>query len=141
MKSANNFTLKFYGLLFGIAFVLNWIWEVSQMYAFSMGELSFLQKLLFCSLASVIDGIATIAIFWILQKLVADVNWKFYLSAAGLGAIFAIVFEQVAFTFNLWSYGEVMPVLPTLGTGLLPLTQLPLLVPAAIRLTFKLKGA
>ena len=78
-------------------------------------------------------------IFWILRKIFSEIDWKFYLAAAGLGALTAIFFEQIAFTFNLWSYGEEMPLLPVLGTGLLPLVQLTVLVPLAIWLTVKLK--
>lgn len=139
MKQTKNFTLNFYGILFSIAFGLNWIWEVSQTFVFDVSGVSISKMLLFCTFASVIDGIVTAAIFWVLQKLIADINWKFYLSAAGLGALCAVFFEQTAFIFNLWSYDEEMPVLPFLGTGLLPFLQLTILVPAAIRLTLILK--
>jgi hypothetical protein len=125
--------------LFAFAFGLNWIWEISQTFAFEMSGVSGGKMLLFCTFAAVIDGIVTIAIFWILHKIIAVVNLKFYLSAAVLGALSAVFFEQVAFTFDLWSYDDKMPVLPVLGTGLLPFLQLTILVPAAIWLTLKLK--
>ncbi|CAN5159652.1 hypothetical protein BH20ACI1_BH20ACI1_28540 [soil metagenome] len=136
-KSKNSFS--FYVVLFAAAFGLNWIWEVSQTFAFNMNDVSGGKMLLFCTFASVIDGLVTIAVFWILHKIFADVNWKFYLSAAVLGALTAVFFEQTAFTFGLWSYEERMPVLPVLGTGLLPFMQLTMLVPLAIWLTTKLK--
>ncbi len=126
-------------MLFVVAFGLNWIWEVSQTFAFEMSGVSVGKMLLFCTFASIIDGIITMAIFWVLQKLTAETNWRFYLSAACLGALCAIFFEQMAFTFNFWTYNEGMPVLPFLGTGLLPFLQLMILVPAAIWLTVKLK--
>lgn len=126
-------------MLFVVAFGLNWIWEVSQTFAFEMSGVSIGKMLFFCTFASVIDGIVTAAIFWVLQKLIADINWKFYLAAAGLGASSAVLFEQMAFTFDLWSYDEEMPVLPFLGTGLLPFLQLTILVPLAIWLTMRLK--
>ncbi len=135
----NKFPNRFYLVLFVVAFSVNWIWEVSQTFAFEMSGVSVGKMLLFCTFASVIDGIVTAAIFWVLQKLIADINWKFYLSAAVLGALCAIFFEELAFAFNLWSYAKGMPVLPFLGTGLLPFLQLMILVPAAIWLTLKLK--
>lgn len=136
-KSKNSFS--FYAVLFATAFGLNLIWEISQTFAFNMSGVSSGKMLLFCTFAAVIDGIVTIAVFWILHKIFAGVNWKFYLSAAVPGALTAVFFEQIAFTFDLWSYDERMPVLPVLGTGLLPFLQLTMLMPSAIWLTSKLK--
>lgn len=136
-KSKNSFS--FYAVLFATAFGLNLIWEISQTFAFNMSGVSGGKMLLFCTFAAVIDGIVTIAIFWILQKLCSRTNWKFYLAAAVFGALSAVFFEQLAFTFGLWSYEERMPVLPVLGTGLLPFLQSTMLVPLAIWLTTKLK--
>ncbi len=59
----------------------------------------------------------------------------FYLFAAALGATCAVFFERFAFHFGLWTYSELMPVVPILETGLLPFMQLTLLVPSAIWLT------
>ncbi len=141
MQNDKNKTLSpiFYGTLFAAAFALNWIWEVSQTFAFDMSGVSVGKMLLFCTFASVIDGIVTVIVFWLLAKFFKDINWKFFLGATVLGAISALFFEQMAFTFNLWSYDEEMPVLPILGTGLLPFLQLTILVPLAIWLTMKLK--
>ncbi len=137
-KSKISFII--YGVLFAVAFSLNWIWEISQTFAFDMSGVSGGKMLLFCTFAAVIDGIVTIAIFWILHKIMAVVNWKFYLLAAVLGASSAVFFEQIAFTFDLWLYDDKMPVLPVLGTGLLPFMQLTMLVPLAIWLKLKLKA-
>lgn len=135
----NKLPDRFYLVLFAAAFAVNWIWEVSQTFAYKMSGVSTSKMLLYCTLASVIDGVVTVLIFWLLRKIFSEIDWKFYLSAAGLGALTAIFFEQIAFTFNLWSYGEEMPVLPFLGTGLLPMVQLTVLVPLALWLTVKLK--
>ena len=131
--------MKFYGTLFSVAFGLNWIWEVFQTFAFDMSGVSVGQMLLFCTFASVLDAIVTVAIFWVLQKLTVVIGWKFYLFTAASGALCAVFFEQAAFMFNLWSYNERMPVLPFLGMGVLPVLQLMILVPAAIWLALKLR--
>lgn len=141
MQSDKNKTISpiFYGTLFVTAFTLNWFWEVAQTFAFDMSGVSIGKMLLFCTFASVIDGVVTVLIFWLLQRFIEVVNWKFYLAAAVFGSLSAIFFERAAFTFNLWSYDEEMPVLPILGTGLLPFLQLTILVPLAIGLAAKLK--
>lgn len=128
-------TFSFYAVLFATAFGLNLIWEISQTFAFDMSGVSGGKMLLFCTFAAVIDGIVTISIFWILHKIIADFNWKFYLAAAVLGALNAVFFEQTAFTFGLWEYNEKMIVVPFTKIGLLPFVQLTVLVPAAILLS------
>lgn len=130
--------MKFYTALFATAFGLNWIWEIAQTFAFDMSGVSTGKMLLFCTFASFIDGVVTAAIFWLLRRFIEVVYWKFYLAAAVLGALSAVFFEYLAFTFNLWSYGEEMPVIPGIGTGLLPLVQLTILVPLAIFISKKL---
>ncbi len=134
----NKLPNRFYLYLFIVAFAVNWIWEVSQTFAFDMNGVSTGKMLLFCTFASVIDGIVTVLIFWLLRKFIEELGWKFFLAAAVLGALTAVFFEQTAFNFNLWSYDEEMPVIPVIGTGLLPLVQLTLLVPLAIFISKKL---
>lgn len=138
-KIENSFS--FYGVLFAVAFSINWVWEVSQTFAFDMSGVSIVKMLLFCTFASIIDGIVTVFIFWVLQRFLKKFSLKFYVAAALLGALTAIFFEQMAFAFNLWSYDKEMPVLPFVEIGLLPFVQLTILVPIAIWLTVKLRKA
>ncbi len=135
-----NSSLIFYGILSVIAFGLNWIWEIGQMFAYAAEDgNSWTKSFLFCTLASVVDAIVTVAIYVFLKLLVKPSSAKFYLCAAISGALCAVGFEWFAFRFGLWSYGERMVVLPVLGVGLLPFVQLTLLVPLAIWLTRKFK--
>ena len=132
---------RFYPTLAITAFGLNWIWVMAQMFAYQIKpEESIWQIFLFCTLASVVDAIVTAAIYATLKSLLRLGGTKFYLAAAFSGAWVAVFFEWLARLFNLWSYNERMPVIPFLETGLLPLTQLTLLVPLAIWLTQKFKG-
>lgn len=96
-----------------------------------------LEALLTCTGASVVDAIVTVAIYGLLARLVKPNQAIFYLGAAVLGALCAVGFEWFAVYFNLWSYSEQMIVLPIIGVGLLPFVQLTLLVPSAIWLTEK----
>ncbi|MDQ3750919.1 MAG: hypothetical protein M3367_18160 [Acidobacteriota bacterium] len=137
---AKNSSLIFYGILSVIAFGLNWIWEIRQMFAYAMeANDSWTKSFLFCTLASFTDAIVTVATYVFLKFLMKPGGAKFYLCAAVLGALCAIGFEWFAFRFGLWSYGEQMIVLPVINVGLMPFVQLTLLLPLAIWLTRKFK--
>ena len=127
-------------VLLAIAFGLNLIWEIGQMFAYqSKPGGGWFETLFFCSLASVVDAAATLAIYVFLRFLMKPDGAMFYLSAAVLGALCAVGFEWFAFRFGLWSYSEQMIVLPVIGVGLLPFVQLTLLVPLTIWLAKKFK--
>lgn len=124
-----------------LAFALNWVWEMAQMFAFELpsGNHTALMTF-FCTLAAVVDALVTIGIYALLMKVGTTNRIAFYFLAAALGAACAVVFERFAFAFGLWSYNDLMPLVPIIGVGLLPFIQLALLVPAAIVLTEKLSG-
>ena len=138
---AGNSSIIFYGVLIAVAFGLNWIWEIGQMFAFATeaGD-SWTRSFLFCTLAAGADAVVTVVISGFLKSLIKPAGAKIYFSAAVLGAMCAIVFELFALRFGLWAYSERMVVLPVIGTGLLPFIQLTLLVPLAIWLTGKFRG-
>lgn len=125
--------LKYYLILFLVGFSINLIWEISQMQFFAgkPGD-TFLEGIYYCSLASVIDGITVISIYFIASRILNSVNLYFYLLTALLGALSAVIFERIAFYFNLWSYKESMPIVPFIEVGILPFIQLILLVPLSI---------
>lgn len=52
--------------------------------------------------------------------------WTAMLALMAIGAAFAIAVEMHAVATNRWSYSEIMPRLPILGAGLLPVLQLAL---------------
>jgi hypothetical protein len=134
-----NTSGKYIFRLGAVAFVLNWFWEMAQMFAYkSNPEDGWIQIHIFCTLASVVDALVTVGIYVLLTKIEMKKRIAFYSSAAALGALCAVVFERFAFAFGLWSYNETMPVVPALGVGILPLAQLALLVPLSIWLTGKL---
>jgi len=135
-RRANKFTCSFYGRLFAVSLGMNWLWEMAQMFAFKLKpEDSRIEILVFCTLASVVDALVTIGIYKLLSQFFSANQTVFYLFAAALGATCAVFFERFAFHFGLWTYSELMPVVPILETGLLPFMQLTLLVPSAIWLT------
>ncbi len=124
---------KFFGILAVSAFSLNWIWEMAQMFAFEIKtEEIRLQVFFFCTLASIIDTLVTIVIFDLLRRTVLKNQALFYLLAAFQGALCALGFEWFALYFELWKYNSLMPMVPIVKVGFLPLTQLTMLVPLAI---------
>ena len=133
-------TKHFYGVLMSVAFGLNLIWEMAQMFAYEIkpGE-TLAGILMFCALAAAIDALVTISIYALLAQILTRTNrLGFYFAAAFLGAWCAVFFEWFARFFNLWSYDKEMFVIPLLETGLLPFAQLTMLVPLAIWLTGKI---
>lgn len=136
---ADKQNIKFYLILFLTGFFINLVWEISQMQFFAgkPGD-TFLEGLYYCSHASVIDGVTVISIFFIASIILNSDNILFYLLTAFLGALAAIIFENVAFHLKLWSYKESMPIVPLLDVGILPFVQLILLVPLSIFLANKI---
>ena len=74
------------GSLFALAataFALNWIWEMAQMFAYAKKPAdSFAETFIFCTLASIVDAVVTLAIYAILRFLMKSGSAVFYLSAA-----------------------------------------------------------
>ncbi len=138
---AENSSAAFYGILSGIAFVLNWFWETAQMFAFELGTGNDrIRVFMFCTLASIVDALVTVGIYELLKKIGITNRTAFYSLAAAFGAILAVGFELLALRFELWNYNRMMPVIPILGTGFLPIVQLILLIPLAIWLAKRFFG-
>lgn len=131
--------IKFYLTLLGTGFFINLIWEIFQVQFFAgkPGD-TFFQRVYFCALASVIDAITVVSVYFIASKIFAPYSKLFYFLAAFLGALCAIIFENVAFHLNLWSYKESMLMVPLVEVGILPFSQLILLVPLSIFLANKI---
>lgn len=127
--------------LLAVGFGLNWIWEIGQMFAYRAGaEKSAGAILFFCTLGSVVDALTIWAIYGTTKVFLKPRGWKFYLTAALLGAASAVIFEKLAFVFGWWSYNEEMPVVPFIGTGFLPFVQLTLIAPFAIWIAERSRG-
>jgi hypothetical protein len=132
--------LRFFIALFVAAFALNWLWEMLQMPAYvDLAGRSWRETVSTCTLASLADAGVTLMVYCLVALFTWRTvwpltgGWKVYLLAALLGAACAVLIEWVALSKAHWSYTHSMPVLPVLRIGLLPLAQLALLVPAAIR--------
>lgn len=129
--------------LFVAAFLLNWIWEISQISFYIESGNSWQKKFLYCTLAAGGDAVLTLlaygigALFTRSMRWGIGGGWKVYLTLAVCGAFFALVIEWIAKAFGQWSYNERMPTVPFLQVGLLPFLQLTVLLPAALRLAMR----
>lgn len=129
---------QFFSALFIAALVLNWLWEMIQMPAYSTtaGQ-SWRVPLLLCTIASLGDAAITLGIFAVSAlatrrwRWATRAKWKQYIGIALLGAVSAVIIEKAASPLGLWEYASRMPIVPLLTVGLWPLLQLTLLVPLA----------
>lgn len=118
------------------AFILNFIWEVSQGFLFSDYVYNF-QHISFCALASVADLIMVLLLYFVFSVALKNPFWiKNFtpyksLSLLFIGGAGAILGEWRHLSEGTWSYTETMPVLPIIEVGLTPLLQfiiLPILI-------------
>jgi hypothetical protein len=121
------------------AFLLNWLWEIAQMPAYTVPA----RSLGASALAHVVPGLGDVAITLGAYGIAALAagrlswgmtgRWNVYATVALLGGASATAYELIALAQGWWSYSDLMPVVPVLGVGLWPLLQLTLLIPAAVR--------
>ena len=110
------------------AFILNFIWEVSQGFLFSDYVYDF-QHISFCALASVADLIMVLLLYFVFSVVLKDPFWikNFTLlkvsSLFFIGGLGAILGEWRHLSEGNWSYTELMPVIPFVEIGLTPLLQ------------------
>jgi uncharacterized protein YacL len=121
------------------SFLLNFVWEVQQMPFFQVSpEFSYLNLITNCTLATVGDvGISLVA-FWTVAAISRSRQWfrqprrSQIIGFILVGLVITIIFEALATgILRMWQYAALMPILPFLGTGLLPFLQwllLPLLI-------------
>jgi ABC-type Fe3+-siderophore transport system permease subunit len=119
------------------SFLLNFFWEIQQMPFYQIpAELSHSDITRNCTIATVGDVGISIAAFWAVAVISKSRQWfhqpsRWQVSSFILvGVVITVVFEALATrVFHTWQYAELMPILPFLGTGLLPLLQWTLIPP------------
>lgn len=122
------------------SFLLNFFWEIQQMPFYQISaEFSYFDMTRNCTLATVGDVGISIAAFWAVAVISKSRQWfhqptRWQVSSFILvGVVITVVFEALATrVFNTWKYAELMPTLPFLGTGLLPLLQWVLIPPVIL---------
>lgn len=142
--AASSPVLPFFAVFFIAALVLNWIWEMGQMFAYiGMRDQPLVELVLFCTSASIGDAVLTLLAYGLGTLFTRSLSWgirggwKGYLTLAICGTVFALVIEWIAKALGYWTYSERMPIVPLVKVGLLPLLQLTILVPAALWLAVR----
>ncbi len=137
---------EFNVLLF--SFLLNYPWEFIQVPFFqAMPEMAHWDAILFCSRAAGGDALIALAAFWTVAAVgqnrfwILQPGWRQIVGFIAVGVLITILFEWHATEIaGRWAYAEQMPVLPFLGTGLLPLMQWILLPPIVVWLVYRQIG-
>ena len=130
------------------SFPLNLVWEIWQMPFFrGMADQPYWMGVKACTLATLGDSGIALAAFWMTAVFARTRGWMLEprkLDIAifvGVGVIATVLLETLATNvLDRWAYGDNMPRLPVLGTGLLPFVQwmvIPLLVIWFVRLKIK----
>jgi len=113
------------------AFLLNLAWEFWQVPFFrDMAALSHWEGIKLCSLATAGDALIAVAAFRLAARAGRGRDW-FLAPARREMAVFlltgvaaTVLFEALATrVLDQWQYGAAMPVLPVLGTGVVPVVQ------------------
>lgn len=129
--------------ILAVAFVLNLIWENGHA-PFYAGYNSFRQFLPLVSIASVWDAIITLGIYAGVSAVKRDMLWIRKMDLSGvllaiiLGLAVAVYIELRALGEGRWGYGSLMPIVPILGVGLLPLLQMMILPLVTFRIVIRI---
>ncbi len=122
------------------SFLLNFFWEIQQMPFYQIPvEFSYFDMTRNCTLATVGDVGISIAAFWSVAVISKSRQWFHQPSCWQIssfilvGVVITVVFEALATgALNAWKYAALMPTLPFLKTGMLPLFQWLLIPPITI---------
>lgn len=129
--------------LAGFGFLVHFAWEMLQVPWFTgMVEASHGAVVWLCTKATGGDVFILLVAFWLGSSVVGRRGWLAHGSRAAAtvvvvtGLAITVGFEYLAIgVLGRWSYDDAMPVLPVVGTGLLPLLQWLLLPPLILWLS------
>jgi hypothetical protein len=116
-----------------IAFGINYIWENLQMAFYVEMNYSEIRDWLYCLKSSGWDAVIISGIYILGSLIFKKWNWVEQYRAIKLvymiltGAAVALVIEMVALNSNRWSYTEIMPLIPRINVGIVPILQLMIL--------------
>jgi len=130
-------------IIIALSVVFHLVWENAQAPLYA-GYENFWQHFWIC--LSVIPGDVTITLaayfavaFW--RRNMAFVGAMRFSDALATGlcaTLVSVVIEWFSLATGRWAYGSVMPILPGLGIGLLPVLQMMIIPPVTLYLTGKL---
>ncbi len=102
-------------------------------------DASFISASLACIQASLGDAIMLLISYWVLSAFLHTREWIFQINPVRLGLFLipgiamTIVFELLAIgPLQRWTYGDLMPLLPIIKIGIVPIAQWIVLPPIAL---------
>ena len=122
------------------SFLLNFVWEMWQIpfFAATPSDLHWV-GVVACTQATFGDAAISLVAFWCVAALARSRWWILDASPSqvaafvAVGVVITIILEALATgPLERWSYAPLMPTLPVLGTGVIPLLQWMLLPPLTI---------
>ncbi len=127
-----------------IGFILNFIWEMSQSGLYQphfQGVEEFIGVHLKAAFG---DGV--ILLFLYSGVALIYRNWKWIIKAKAtsyiimviFGIIFSVAIEKLALMRGNWAYNSLMPVIPYVKVGLIPVLQLAIIAPLSMFLAVRL---
>ena len=122
------------------SFLLNFIWEMWQIPFFAaLSTAPHWVGVAACTQATVGDAAISLVAFWSVAALARSRWWIIHSTPSevvgfiAVGVVITIVFEALATgPLERWSYTPLMPTVPVLGTGILPLVQWIVLPPLTV---------
>lgn len=122
------------------AFLLNYPWEFLQVPFFAgMAAAPHWPAVLFCTRAAAGDAAIAVAAYWIVAAMVRRRAWvttpnmRHVVGFVAAGLVITTIVERLATeVWNRWEYAAIMPTLPVLGTGVVPLLQWIVLPPLVV---------
>lgn len=121
------------------AFLLNFVWEMWQIPFYEdMVEKTHWAGVWLCSRATFGDVVIMLIAFWTVAAVARSRHWILtptwgqLVGFIAMGVSITVGMEELSLQMDRWAYGPLMPTLPILGTGLLPLLQWILLPPLVV---------
>lgn len=138
--------MKKYLSILWLVFIINFLWEISQMFLYENHTNGFWNFIFLHIKASLGDVVIFLLIYLLGALIFQSKKWfvkenkSKYFIASLLGLIIAIVIERYALATQRWAYNNLMPVIPLLKVGLSPILQMIILPPITILFLEKLKS-
>ena len=124
-----------WSLIFAIAVAINYPWELGQTPLYA--RVNFPVALWHCFVASLGDGVLVLFIYAAVAVSVRSSSWyersdvRTYVAMAVAGLAVGVAVEWWGLhVAKRWQYSELMPTIPGVGLGLVPIVQMLVLPPA-----------
>lgn len=119
---------RFILTVFILAFLFNEAWELVQMPFYKDTSYS-IQHILFCTLASVVDAIMVLLLYFVVVFIfrnllwIQQLEWQHVIVVILIGGAGAALAEVWHVSSENWTYSDLMPIIPIVNAGMVPVLQ------------------